>query len=220
MSKFVSIALIGLLSFGVSLGGPIKKVPKNEIKVHRFEPAPSEHSPLGHGSSKIVMPNRNSGNYALVDSSTNGFGMVVTATRPLFNDPENNDYTLQPTSPFRTGKDIDHALIQLTTCNSDSIVSVVDVGGSHPLRMKIINDDKMLVNYIFQEKENMKPRQKLEKVYIRNGCIYASKVEVLFNEKSIVGKSCIPYVMSKENSINIDNELDFITAEILMNKLV
>jgi CMP-N,N'-diacetyllegionaminic acid synthase len=127
---------------------------------------------------------------------------------------------LQPTSPFRTGKDIDHALIQLTTCNSDSIVSVVDVGGSHPLRMKIINDDKMLVNYIFQEKENMKPRQKLEKVYIRNGCIYASKVEVLFNEKSIVGKSCIPYVMSKENSINIDNELDFITAEILMNKLV
>ena len=68
MRKFVSMALIGLLSFGVSYGS-IKKVPKNEIKVHRFEPAPSEHSPLGHGSSKIVMPNtRNSGNFALVDT--------------------------------------------------------------------------------------------------------------------------------------------------------
>ena len=64
----------------------------------------------------------------------------------------------------------------------------------------------------------MEPRQKLEKVYIRNGCIYASKVKVLENEKSIVGKACMPYEMSIENSINIDNEIDFITSEIIMNK--
>ena len=125
---------------------------------------------------------------------------------------------LQPTSPFRTGKDIDQALLNLTNSKSDSIVSVVDVGGMHPLRMKTINIDGKLENYIPQERENMEPRQKLEKVYIRNGCIYASKVKVLENEKSIVGKACMPYEMSIENSINIDNEIDFITSEIIMNK--
>ena len=55
MRKFISIALIGTLAFSVSYGA-IKKVPKGERKIHRFEPAPSEHFVLGQGSSKIVMP--------------------------------------------------------------------------------------------------------------------------------------------------------------------
>ncbi len=92
MRKYISIALIGVLAFSVSYAA-VKKVAKGERKIHRFEPAPSEHSVLGQGSSKIVMPNtRNGGYFALVDSSTNGFGMVASNTRPLFVDPENTEY--------------------------------------------------------------------------------------------------------------------------------
>jgi len=92
MRKYISIALIGTLAFSISYGA-VKKVPKGERKIHRFEPAPSEHSVLGQGSSKIVMPNtRNGGYFALVDSSTNGYGMVASNTRPLFVDPENTEY--------------------------------------------------------------------------------------------------------------------------------
>jgi len=92
MRKFISIALVGILSFAISYGA-VKKVPKGERKIHRFEPDPSEHSVLGQGSSKIVTPNtRNGGYFALVDSSTNGFGMVASNTRPLFVDPENTEY--------------------------------------------------------------------------------------------------------------------------------
>ena len=92
MRKFISIALVGMVSFGVSYGA-VNKVPKGQMKIHRIESAPSEHSILGQGSSKIVMPNtRNSGYFTLVDSSTNGYGMVASNTRPLFVDPENIEY--------------------------------------------------------------------------------------------------------------------------------
>ena len=64
------------------------------MKIHRIESDQSEHSVLGQGSSKIVMPNtRNGGYFTLVDSSTNGFGMVAANTRPLFVDPENEATT-------------------------------------------------------------------------------------------------------------------------------
>ena len=92
MRKFISIALVGIMSFGIGYGA-VNKVPKGEKKVYRIERAPSDHSILGQGSSKIVMPNtRNSGMFALVDSSTNGYGMVAANTRPLFVDPENTGY--------------------------------------------------------------------------------------------------------------------------------
>ena len=55
MRKYISIALIGVLAFSVSYAA-VKKVAKGEKKMYRFEPAPSEHSVLGQGSSKIVMP--------------------------------------------------------------------------------------------------------------------------------------------------------------------
>ena len=92
MRKFISIALVGVISFGISYGA-VKKVPKGEKNIHRIESAPSDHSVLGQGSSKIVMPNtRNAGYFTLVDSSSNGYGMVAANTRPLFVDPENTGY--------------------------------------------------------------------------------------------------------------------------------
>ena len=42
---------------------------------------------------------------------------------------------LQPTTPFRTFDDIDAALSLLLRTKSDSVISVVDVEGNHPLRM-------------------------------------------------------------------------------------
>ena len=91
MRKFISIALIGVITLGFSFANvKINKVPKKEMKTYRVEKDPSEYRTLGQGSTKIVMPNtRNSGMFALVDSSTNGYGMVAANTRPLFVDPEN-----------------------------------------------------------------------------------------------------------------------------------
>ncbi|HEX9660078.1 MAG TPA: acylneuraminate cytidylyltransferase family protein, partial [Rhodothermales bacterium] len=57
---------------------------------------------------------------------------------------------LQPTTPLRTAGDIDSAVALLLESGADSVVSVVDVGGHHPYRMKRIDDDGRLVNFVEQ----------------------------------------------------------------------
>ena len=87
MKRIISITLLTVFCLGTVFGA-VKKVPKGEKMMRRVEPAPIAHG--HHGSTPIVMPNtRNSGAFALVDSSTNGYGMVAPNTRPLFVDPEN-----------------------------------------------------------------------------------------------------------------------------------
>lgn len=132
---------------------------------------------------------------------------------------EKYDYVvmLQPTTPLRTAEDIDNALKKLIETKADSVISVVNVGPMHPVRMKRIVDDR-LVDYAEEEVENM-PKELLPPVYIRNGAIYAVKRDVLVSRRSFKGDDCRPYVMPEERSINIDSEIDFLLAEAVMRKI-
>ena len=56
---------------------------------------------------------------------------------------------LQPTTPLRLTKDIDNAINILLETQSDSVISVVEVEGHHPLRMKRVVEGR-LINYIDQ----------------------------------------------------------------------
>ena len=120
---------------------------------------------------------------------------------------------LQPTTPLRTSGDIDKSLSILMSEKLDSVISVVEVEGNHPLRMKRIVNNR-LVNYVDQGHEDMRPRQELPKVYIRNGAIYATLRDVLIDEDSFVGENSYPYVMNKEQSINIDTISDLYLTQI------
>jgi CMP-N,N'-diacetyllegionaminic acid synthase len=119
---------------------------------------------------------------------------------------------LQPTAPFRTTQDID-AAIRLMEANplSDSVISVVDVGGHHPARMKYIQDGK-LIDPPFAEQYESQNRQELSPVYIRNGAIYLTKRETLLHN-SFKGQTCVAYVMPNDRSANIDTIHDFDYAE-------
>ena len=125
---------------------------------------------------------------------------------------------LQPTTPLRTSEDIDQSLSMLMSEKCDSVISVVEVEGNHPLRMKRIVNNR-LVNYVDQGHEDMRPRQELPMVYIRNGAIYATLRDVLINDDSFIGKNSHPYVMNKEKSINIDTISDLYLAQIYMNNI-
>lgn len=124
---------------------------------------------------------------------------------------------LQPTTPLRTTEDIDNALKKLIKTGADSVISVVNVGPMHPVRMKRIVNDR-LVDYAEEEMENM-PKELLPPVYIRSGAIYAVKRDILVNKRSFKGDDCRPYVMPEGRSINIDNEMDFLLAEAVMKKM-
>lgn len=123
---------------------------------------------------------------------------------------------LQPTAPFRTAEDIDECLRILFDSGADSVVSVVDVDGYHPLRMKRIVAGR-LINYIDQGYEDMRPRQQLPKAYIRNGSVYAVQRDVLLDQNTLVGKDARPYVMPSERSVNIDNMLDLALARLYLS---
>ena len=110
---------------------------------------------------------------------------------------------LQPTTPLRSSKDIDNALELLITSQADSVISVVDVGAHHPLRMKRVIDGR-LINYVDQGHEDMRPRQDLPPVYIRNGAIYAVSRQVLMDQKSFSGVDSMAYIMPHARSVNID----------------
>ena len=115
---------------------------------------------------------------------------------------------LQPTCPLRTFELINAAIEKLDSDPTiDSVVSVVDVEGNHPFRMKRIENEK-LVNYIDLGYEDMRPRQQLPKVYIRSGSIYAIRTNTLLKLNGLVGKSVYPIVEKNEDSINIDTTYD------------
>ncbi len=140
--------------------------------------------------------------------------LVIDAVKHAINFVEDKeglkfDYIilLQPTSPLRTAQDIDNAIEKMINLKADSVVSVTEVGDKHPARMKKIVNDRIVD--IFDKELDFVPRQKLPKIYIRNGAIYGAKREVIYKNNSFIGNDCVAYIMPAERSINIDPELDF-----------
>jgi CMP-N,N'-diacetyllegionaminic acid synthase len=118
---------------------------------------------------------------------------------------------LQPTTPFRTTEDINQAIETLLLKKSDSVISVVDVGGTHPARMKFLKEG-MLIDPPFCEAKENQNRQELEPMYIRNGAIYLTKRDILL-KGTYKGNTCAALIMPMNRSVNIDNLFDFEYAE-------
>ena len=124
---------------------------------------------------------------------------------------------LQPTTPLRTADDIDAGIALLVEDGADSVVSVVDVEGYHPFRMKRVLDDGRLINYIDQGFEDMRPRQLLPPVYIRSGALYITRRAVLMEQDSFIGAHCKAYVMPQQRAVNIDSAFDLWLAQYLLD---
>lgn len=120
---------------------------------------------------------------------------------------------LQPTTPLRTAGDIDNGLTRMRETDCDAVVSVVEVGGYHPFRMKRIVAGDRLINFIDQGFEDMRPRQELPPVYIREGSLYIARRGLVMDQDTLVGGDVRAIVVEADNSVNIDTEADFQRAE-------
>jgi len=124
---------------------------------------------------------------------------------------------LQPTSPLRTEKHIDESIEKfLNDSNALSLVSVSEVDKS-PYRMKIINDEGYLEDFIGT---GFSAERRLDraKAYHLNGAIYMSSTELFLKEESFYGGKTSYYIMDSKCSVDIDTEVDFTLAEILLSK--
>lgn len=122
---------------------------------------------------------------------------------------------LQPTSPLRQSEDIIAAVELLFKKEADSIVSVCESEHS-PLYMNTLDESLSLNGFI--DKAIKTRRQELPKYFRLNGAIYLCDVDYYLKDGDLYGENCYAYIMDKRSSIDIDDNVDFIVAEILIFK--
>jgi len=142
---------------------------------------------------------------------------VVTAVLHVYEELKENFEVivlLQPTSPLRTGTDLDNIIsIFEEDSNVDSVISVIPMDDMHPARMYNLGTNDELFPLI-QDLETAR-RQDLAPVYYRNGCFYAVRTTVFLEEKSFMVTHKKAYLMNADWLANIDTPRDFKIAEIL-----
>lgn len=117
---------------------------------------------------------------------------------------------LQPTSPLRDCNDIRNAIDIFYSRKADSVISVCPM--NHSLRICNVLPDDMNMNGFFDSTVSGR-RQDEQKYYMINGAIYIQKVSELMKCHNIYGENSYAYVMTKANSVDIDDRYDFLTAE-------
>lgn len=121
---------------------------------------------------------------------------------------------LQPTSPLRSGRDVDNAIDLFFEKKADAVVSVC-LSETHPYWMKEVDNDGRMSAFINNETAK---RQELPPIYQLNGAIYISKVPVLLEKRTFCPEKTFAYIMPRERSVDIDTQLDFEFAEFLMGR--
>jgi len=153
------------------------------------------------------------------DALASDTSTTFDAIKHTIDNLEKYDYVvlLQPTSPLRDKKHIDEAIELLKSKNADAVVSVCEMDYS-PLWSNTLDDNLSMKGFLKDEVLN-KRSQDLEKYYRINGAIYICKTDKLLeNEGFFLKENIFAYKMDRQNSIDIDEEVDFKIAEILMSK--
>jgi len=131
----------------------------------------------------------------------------------VFIDEENAPWFvyLQPTSPLRNGKHILGAFEELVEHpESQAIVSVVPLDPKVYWTMKI--GESGLIEPLFPEAVSAN-RQSFEPVYSPNGAIYIFSYEEFKKSGKFPIIGALPFVMSVEDSVDIDTASDFEQAK-------
>lgn len=126
---------------------------------------------------------------------------------------ESIDYfvLLQPTSPLRTSKHITEAIekFEAKIENFDFLVSMKEAEHAKVL-VNPIDDDESL-KYFDTDFSNY--RRQGYKDYSPNGAIFIAKPDSYLEQKHFFGAKALSYIMSAEDSVDIDGALDLIIAK-------
>jgi CMP-N,N'-diacetyllegionaminic acid synthase len=124
---------------------------------------------------------------------------------------------IQPSSPLTLGSDIDGTIALLEESGADTAVSMVKVGHDlHPAKFKRMDGSRVLPFY--EEEQGRMASHELPEAFVRNCSVYASRRDVI-ERGVIIGEDCRGFVMPRERSVDINDELDFEFAEFLCSRL-
>lgn len=118
---------------------------------------------------------------------------------------------VQPSSPLTQSSDIDGSIALLEATGADSAVTVVEVAHDlHPTKFKVMQGDRLLP--YFEQENGRIAAHELPKVYVRNCSVYVTRRQAI-DQLKIIGDDCRGFVMPRERSIDINDELDLAFAE-------
>jgi CMP-N,N'-diacetyllegionaminic acid synthase len=124
---------------------------------------------------------------------------------------------LRPTTPLRMVKDIETVMELLVESKADCVRSVC-LTEHHPYWMKRLDGDRLVPFVSGSDERRYYRRQLLPPVYRLNGMVDAVRCGTVNERESLFGGDMRGYVVPTERSIDLDSELDFTLAELLMQK--
>lgn len=125
---------------------------------------------------------------------------------------------LQPTSPLRTGEDIDACIRIAAESDADSVFSMVELPDFAPQKIKTIEDG--VIKPLLQEEHGQSdPRHKGKRAYKRNCAIYVTRTELILQGDQF-GEKSMAYIMPRERSIDINEPVDLELADFWMKKAI
>jgi CMP-N-acetylneuraminic acid synthetase len=123
--------------------------------------------------------------------------------------------TLQPTSPFRVGADVDRAIAKVVETGADSAQTITEAS-YHPFFMTTLVGDRTAP--LFPDGHRFVRRQDAPPVFQPSGAVYVTRYAVLVEHGRVLGDDNRAIVMGFEASVNIDTEWDFLLAELLLRQ--
>lgn len=138
----------------------------------------------------------------------------------VLNKVSNEDYDyfvlLQPTSPLRNYKHIIEAVQSFENSYDkfDFLVSVKEAEHANVL-VKCIEEDCSLKHF---DTDFSNYRRQTYKEYSPNGAIFIGRIPEYIRRKHFFGSRSLAYIMNKHDSIDIDDELDYKYAKVIMEE--
>jgi CMP-N-acetylneuraminic acid synthetase len=122
---------------------------------------------------------------------------------------------LQPTSPFRRAGHIDGAVDLLLSSGADSVVTVMQVPHQFtPTSLLHLRGDRLEP---WAAGPAATRRQDKPVLFARNGpAVVATQSRVVLSQHALYGADTRGFVMSREDSLDIDDQLDLKVAELLI----
>lgn len=122
---------------------------------------------------------------------------------------------LQPTSPLRTAEDIREAYLVYEQKASFAVVSVCEAEHS-PLWCGTLPDNQEFIHFV--NENSQKRRQDSGKFYRINGALYIVSTRRFATDRFLYREGSFAYIMPQERSVDIDTEVDFKLAELMVRE--
>lgn len=124
---------------------------------------------------------------------------------------------LEPTSPIRDKKNIVEGINAIINNGYDSATTFSEVDPP-PSRLWKKTKSKMMPLFgnisPFEPRQNHKPAFKLT-----GQCYIFTKDFIITSTKSVISKNFYPIIVNSKNSVDIDEEIDFILAEAILKSI-